>query len=125
MAEDIRKTIDESIDIVENAASTVRKRPGSSRVAGRPRETVSSTRIDRKAYLFAPDAPVPPQGTVRSLARTGDMLERADGTWWLVTVLIEDFTASGWVCVGIAQQVDGPDLGAPDANGEDTHTAHT
>ena len=24
--------------------------------------------------------------------------------------MIEDFTASGWVCVGITQQVDGPDL---------------
>lgn len=81
-------------------------------------EATSTTRIDRKAYLFAPDASLPPQGIVRPLGRTGDMLERADGTWWLVTAMIEDFTASGWVCVGITQQVDGPDLSASEQAGE-------
>lgn len=88
------------------------------------KDAVSSTRIDRKAYLFAPDAALPPQGMVRPLARTGDMLQRADGTWWLVTAMMEDFTASGWVCVGITQQVDGPDLGDSEADGEDGHAAH-
>lgn len=83
------------------------------------REATSNTRIDRKAYLFAPDASLPPQGMVRPLGRTGDMIERADGTWWLVTAMIEDFTASGWVCVGITQQVDGPDLSASEPDGED------
>lgn len=82
------------------------------------REATSNTRIDRKAYLFAPDAGLPPQGIVRPLGRTGDMLQRADGTWWLVTAMIEDFTASGWVCVGITQQVDGPDLSASEQEGE-------
>lgn len=73
-------------------------------------EQTSSTKVDRKAYLYAPSPSLPPQGMVRPLARNGDMLRRADGTWWLVTAMIEDFTASGWVCVGITQQVDGPDL---------------
>lgn len=82
------------------------------------KEATSSTRIDRKAYLFAPDAALPPQGIVRPLGRTGDMLQRSDGTWWLVTAMIEDFTASGWVCVGITQQVDGPDLSASEQDGE-------
>lgn len=82
------------------------------------REATSNTRIDRKAYLFAPDANLPPQGIVRPLSRTGDMIQRADGTWWLVTAMIEDFTASGWVCVGITQQVDGPDLNASEQDGE-------
>lgn len=82
------------------------------------REATSNTRIDRKAYLFAPDASLPPQGIVRPLGRTGDMLQRSDGTWWLVTAMIEDFTASGWVCVGITQQVDGPDLSASEQDGE-------
>ena len=86
------------------------------------KEATSNTRIDRKAYLFAPDAALPPQGIVRPLGRTGDMLQRADGTWWLVTAMIEDFTASGWVCVGITQQVDGPDLSASDPEGEDEET---
>ena len=87
------------------------------------REATSNTRIDRKAYLFAPDAALPPQGIVRPLGRTGDMLQRADGTWWLVTAMIEDFTASGWVCVGITQQVDGPDLSASEPEGEDEEAA--
>lgn len=73
-------------------------------------EQTSSTKVDRKAYLFAPNPSLPPQGMVRPLARNGDMLRRADGAWWLVTAMIEDFTASGWVCVGVTQQVDGPDL---------------
>lgn len=73
-------------------------------------EQVSSTRIDRKAYLYAPNPALPPQGIVRPLARNGDMLQRPDGTWWLITAMLEDFTASGWVCVGITQQVKGPDL---------------
>lgn len=81
-------------------------------------EATSNTRIDRKAYLYAPDAALPPQGIVRPLGRTGDMLRRADGTWWLVTAMIEDFTASGWVCVGITQQVDGPDLSVSEPDGE-------
>lgn len=80
-------------------------------------EHVGSTRIDRKAYLCAPDPALPPHGVVRASARNGDMLQRADGTWWLVTAVIEDFTASGWVCVGITQQVDGPDLRASGAIG--------
>ena len=87
------------------------------------REATSNTRIDRKAYLFAPEAALPPQGIVRPLGRTGDMLQRADGTWWLVTAMIEDFTASGWVCVGITQQVDGPDLSASEPEGEDEEAA--
>lgn len=80
-------------------------------------EQTSNTRVDRKAYLYAPNPALPPQGIVRPLARNGDMLRRADGTWWLVTAMIEDFTASGWVCVGITQQVRGPDLSASDAEG--------
>ena len=80
-------------------------------------EQTSNTRVDRKAYLYAPNPALPPQGIVRPLARNGDMLQRADGTWWLVTAMIEDFTASGWVCVGITQQVRGPDLSASDAEG--------
>ena len=73
-------------------------------------EAVNLTQRDRKAYLVAPDAAMPPSGIVRPLARNGDMVQRADGSWWLVTAMLEDFTASGWVCVGIAQQLEGPDL---------------
>ena len=73
-------------------------------------QSVNLTEIDRKAYLYAPDAGRPPAGIIRPLARGGDMLRRADGSWWLVTAELEDFTASGWVCVGITEQLEGPDL---------------
>ena len=73
-------------------------------------EAVNLTQRDRKAYLVALDAAMPPSGIVRPLARNGDMVQRADASWWLVTAMLEDFTASGWVCVGIVQQEEGPDL---------------
>ena len=72
-------------------------------------ESVAQTGQVRKAYLFGPPiTTLIPQGIVRPLARSGDMIQRADGTWWLVTGMMEDFSASGWVCVQITQQVDDP-----------------
>ena len=72
-------------------------------------ENVAQTGHVRKAYLFGPPVTsLIPQGIVRPLARSGDMIQRADGTWWLVTGMMEDFSASGWVCVQITQQVDAP-----------------
>jgi len=93
---------------------------------------VSRTEIQRKAYLYSETVNnLPPQGIIRPLARGGDLLRRTDGTWWLVAAMIEDFTASGWVCVRIVQQVtvpeqaqakadawDNPD-GTPEAAGDD------
>lgn len=75
-------------------------------------ENVAQTGQVRKAYLFGPPATsLIPQGIVRPLARSGDMIQRADGTWWLVTGMMEDFSASGWVCVQITQQVEAPQGG--------------
>lgn len=72
-------------------------------------ENVAQTGQVRKAYLFGPPVTsLIPQGIVRPLARSGDMIQRADGTWWLVTGMMEDFSASGWVCVQITQQVNAP-----------------
>ena len=72
-------------------------------------ENVAQTGQVRKAYLFGPPVTsLIPQGIVRPLARSGDMIQRADGTWWIVTGMMEDFSASGWVCVQITQQVDAP-----------------
>ena len=79
-------------------------------------EDTAQTGQTRKAYLFGPPVTsLVPQGVVRPLARSGDMIRRADGTWWLVTGMMEDFSASGWVCVQITQQVEGPQ-GATDGD---------
>lgn len=71
-------------------------------------EAVSTTMAERKAYLYAPGEALPPEGMIRQLARTGDYLKRADGTWWLVTSVIDAFAKSGWMCVGLTAQVTGP-----------------
>lgn len=42
----------------------------------------------------------------------GDILAREDGTWWLVTQVLEDWDADGWCNVGITLQVTPPDFSA-------------
>ncbi len=86
-------------------------------------EAVNLTQRDRKAYLFAPAPTTPPAGIIRPLSRNGDMIQRDDGSWWLVTAMLEDFTASGWVCVGMVQQLEGPDLSASPDNTENAPSA--
>lgn len=60
----------------------------------------------RKAYLYS-DTPqgLVPEGILRSLSRGGDLIYRKDNTWWLIKSMMEDFSSSGWVSVGIVQQV--------------------
>ena len=74
--------------------------------------------IVRKFYLNGSE-PTQPAGIVRPDARGGDVLRRADGSWWRVNGVIDDFSLqSGWVCVrGVLQNTrpDGiPDPDAPD-----------
>lgn len=67
------------------------------------------TEIQRKAWLYSQTpAGLVPQGINRPMARGGDLLRRADGTWWLVAALMEDFSASGWVSVRIVEQIVAP-----------------
>lgn len=69
--------------------------------------------ISRKAYLFSDTtAGVIPRSVHRPLARNGDMICRADDTWWLVTSLSEDFSKSGWVSITITEQLKAPDFTA-------------
>lgn len=70
-------------------------------------EAASRTKISRKAYLFASES-LPPAGIIRPLGRNGDVIRRADGSWWIVSAVLEDFTASGWVCVGVTMQTEAP-----------------
>lgn len=71
---------------------------------------VSVAGEQRKCWLYSDTAAhLTPDGIVRPLARGGDLIRRADGSWWYVAGLQEDFTASGWVSVHIAQQITVPD----------------
>lgn len=65
----------------------------------------------RKAYLFAENSTADkPASIVRPISRTGDIVRRADGTYWLVEAMLEDFSHANWVCVRIILQVKAPEL---------------
>lgn len=65
----------------------------------------------RKAYLFADDSlSEKPAPLIRPISRTGDMIRRADGTWWLIDAMLEDFSHANWVCVRLVLQTKAPEL---------------
>ena len=75
--------------------------------------------LTRRFYLnLVPDAPdsargeaCAPAGLIRPLSRSGDLIFRpGQNTWWLVTGLAEDFSASGWVAVRAVMQTNPPEL---------------
>lgn len=71
--------------------------------------------VTRSVWLFADrNMAQRPAGIFRPLARGGDMLRRADGTWWLITAVPEDFSASGWVKARISLQTEAPAIAAED-----------
>jgi hypothetical protein len=73
-------------------------------------DNLSSVQSTRKAWFPAgPDGH--PTGIDRPLGKGGDLVRRADGTWWLVTELSEDFSKSGWVSAVLTLQAGAPDLG--------------
>lgn len=66
-----------------------------------------------KAYLYA-DRDSPPWGIQRPFARNGDMFQRWDGTWWLITAVSESFRGVGWVAIrGTLQEIP-PDFSSSD-----------
>lgn len=79
----------------------------------RAMQEVSRTEIQRKCWLYAatPTGKIP-NAIVRQLERGGDMIRRADGSWWLVAGLMEDFSNSGWVSVRIVRQITPPENAA-------------
>ena len=80
-------------------------------------ERVSMNTVIMRFYLFA-DASMPPAPLERPFARSGDMIQRADGTWWLVTASPDDFATVGWVCVlGTLQEL--PPAGIDEGGGDD------
>lgn len=66
---------------------------------------VAQNSVTRRCYLFA-DEPMGkrPFTNYRPLARSGDYVERNDGTAWLVTAVTDDYGAQGWVSVRLTLQ---------------------
>ena len=68
------------------------------------------TERDRKFYLYSDtETGTPPSGIIRPLSKSGDFIRRADGTWWMVYNVTEEFITSGWVLVLASQQAQVPE----------------
>lgn len=67
------------------------------------------TETARKFYLYSDDASQP-AGIIRYKARGGDLIQRTDGSYWLITAVQEDFHAAGWVCVRAVLQINDDDF---------------
>jgi hypothetical protein len=77
-------------------------------------EVIGNTPISEQVFLYS-DAPMPIAGQQRlPITRTGDIIKRSDGTYWLVTVVLEDWTWDGWCNVGVHIQTTPPDFSASD-----------
>jgi hypothetical protein len=68
--------------------------------------------ITKKFYLCA--GAKRPAGIIRPLARGGDVILRvSDGTWWLITGVIDDFSRVGWTSARCTLQVNPPEGVSP------------
>lgn len=79
------------------------------------RDRVSETEQTYTFSLFSsPDPAKKVTGIYRPLSRGGDIFQLADGSWWLVDELLEDFSLSGWVSILATLQVIPPDFSNSD-----------
>lgn len=77
-------------------------------------EAMNDTPLSETVYLYS-DSPVPVMGEKRlPMTRTGDILKRSDGTYWLVTTISEDWSWDGWCCINVHQIITPPDFSASD-----------
>ena len=75
-------------------------------------EALSVTGVDEQVFLYSTE-PFPVTGQQRlPVTRTGDIIKRGDGTYWLITVVFEDWTWDGWANVGVHRQTTPPDFTA-------------
>ena len=49
----------------------------------------------------------------------GDIIERADGSYWLIDVIRDDFSPEGWLCVLGTLQHDPPEIVIDEGGGDD------
>lgn len=77
-------------------------------------ERMGDTKASEQVFLYS-NTTLPVSGVQRMpISRTGDIIKRWDGTYWLVTSVIEDWSARGWANVGVTEQVTPPDFSASD-----------
>ena len=49
----------------------------------------------------------------------GDIIERADGSYWLIDMIRDDFSPEGWLCVIGTLQHDPPEIVIDEGGGDD------
>ena len=77
-------------------------------------ERMGDTKASEQVFLYS-NTTLPVSGVQRMpISRTGDIIKRWDGTYWLVTSVIEDWSARGWANVGVTEQITPPDFSASD-----------
>ncbi len=60
-----------------------------------------------KAYFYqSEDSPIAELSRFKE--RGGDMFQRSDGSWWLITALPDNFSSVGWISARATLQVNGP-----------------
>ena len=82
-------------------------------------ERLGDTKASEQIFIFSDsDMPIS-AGSRLPITRTGDIIKRDDGTYWLITSIIEDWSKRGWVNAGIVMQLTPPDFAASDWVGDD------
>lgn len=67
-------------------------------------DNLADARHVKKFYINAPAS------TINRQAETaGDIFERADGTYWLIDMVRDDFSPEGWICCLATLQHDPPE----------------
>lgn len=72
-------------------------------------EAMNITGDTEEAFLYS-DTARPVAGIIRRALRGGDIIEKADGTFWQVTAVNENWSAEGWADVVITIQTTAPDF---------------
>ena len=82
-------------------------------------DNLADARHVKKFYINAPASTIN-----RQEETAGDIIERADGTFWLIDMIRDDFSPEGWLCCLATLQHDPPEGidesdegGAEDADG--------
>ena len=75
-------------------------------------EAMNDTQTSEQVFLYS-DTSLPASGERRlPITRNGDVIQRNDGTYWLVTAVLEDWSWDGWCNVGVHMIVTPPDFSA-------------
>lgn len=83
-------------------------------------ELGTQSTITRKLYLYAPDdVDTRVWSVYRKNSRSGDFIKDANNDYWLVTAVIEDFSAVGWECLRVTLQQTPPKITLAEEDSEE------